>query len=40
MHPMIAQAQVDAISSQLADLEAELCEYEAVRKGKFSVIAP
>ena len=40
MHPMIAQAQVDAVSTQLADLEAELREYEAVRKGKFSVIAP
>ena len=39
MHPMIAQAQVDAVSSQLADLEAELREYEAVRKGEFSVEA-
>ena len=31
---MIAQAQVDAVSSQLADLEAELREYEAVREGE------
>ena len=34
---MIAQAQVDAVSSQLADLEAELREYEAIREGKFQV---
>ncbi len=32
---MIAQAQVDAVSSQLADLEAELREYEAIRSGTF-----
>ena len=37
VHPMIAQAQVDAVSSQLADLEAELREYEAVRDGRFEV---
>lgn len=37
MHPMIAQAQVDSVSSQLADLEAELREYEAVRDGRFEV---
>ena len=36
---MIAQAQVDAVSSQLADLEAELREYEAVRDGRFEVEA-
>ena len=35
IHPMIAQAQMDAVSSQLADLEAELREYEAVRDGRF-----
>ena len=39
MHPMIAQAQVDAVSSQLADLEAELREYEAIREGGFEVEA-
>ena len=39
MHPMIAQAQVDAVSGQLADLEAELREYEAVRDGRFEVEA-
>ena len=37
IHPMIAQAQVDAVSSQLSDLEAELREYEAVREGKFQM---
>ena len=35
IHPMIAQAQLDAVSSQLVDLEAELREYEAVREGRF-----
>jgi len=39
MHPMIAQAQVDAVSSQLADLEAELREYEAIREGRFEMEA-
>ena len=37
IHPMIARAQVDAVSSQLADLEGELREYEAIREGKFQV---
>ena len=35
IHPMIARAQADAVSSQLADLEAELREYEAIREGGF-----
>ena len=39
VHPMIAQAQVDAVSSQLADLEADLREYEAIREGGFEVEA-
>ena len=39
VHPMIAQAQVAAVSSQLADMEAELREYEAVRDGRFEVEA-
>ena len=39
IHPIIAQAQVDAVSSQLADLEVELREYEAVREGEFQVEA-
>ena len=37
IHPMIAQAQVDAVSSQLADLEEELREYESVREGRFQM---
>ena len=39
MHPMIAQAQVEAVSRQLAELEAELREYEAIRDGRFEVDA-
>ena len=39
VHPMIAQAQVDAVGSQLADMEAELREYEAVKEGRFEVEA-
>ena len=39
VHPIIAQAQVDAVSSQLADLEAELREYQAIREGRFEVEA-
>ena len=39
IHPLIAQAQVDAVSSQLADLKAELREYEAIREGEFQVEA-
>ena len=35
VHPINAQAQVGAVSSQLADLEAELREYESVRAGEF-----
>ena len=35
LHPLIAKAQEDAISSQLADLESELREYESLKAGKF-----
>ena len=35
IHPLIAKAQEDALRSQLADLEAELCEYESLKAGKF-----
>ena len=34
-HPRIAQAQQEAVSSQLADLERELREYEALKQGDF-----
>ena len=35
LHPLIAKAQEDAISSQLADLESELREYESLKAGRF-----
>jgi ribosome-binding protein aMBF1 (putative translation factor) len=35
LHPLIAKAQEDAISSQLADLENELREYESLKAGEF-----
>ena len=35
LHPHIAKAQEDAISSQLADLESELREYESLKAGQF-----
>ena len=35
--PLIAKAQQDAINSQLADLEGELKEYEAVKAGGFDL---
>ena len=31
LHPRIAQAQIDAVSSQLADLESELSDYQVSR---------
>ncbi len=34
-HPLIAKAQEDALSSQLADLQEELREYEALKAGEF-----
>ena len=37
VHPLIAWAREDAVSSQLADLEAELREYESVKAGNFQV---
>lgn len=35
VHPLIAKARTDAVRSQLADLEMELAEYEALKKGDF-----
>ena len=35
VHPLIAKAQVDAASSQLADLREQLREYESLKSGKF-----
>ncbi len=37
IHPLIAKAQENALRSQLADLEAELREYESLKAGKFSI---
>ena len=37
LHPLIAKAQEDAISSQLADLESELREYESLKAGEFQM---
>ena len=37
LHPLIAKAQEDALSSQLADLENELHEYEALKAGDFQM---
>ena len=38
IHPLLRQAQIDALQSQLDDLHAQLEEYEALRSGRFSVI--
>ena len=37
VHPLIAKAQEDALSSQLADLEGELREYESLKAGEFQL---
>ena len=34
-HPLIAKAQEEALSSQLADLQMELREYESLKSGEF-----
>ncbi|MCY4625620.1 MAG: helix-turn-helix transcriptional regulator [Chloroflexi bacterium] len=36
-HPLIAKAQIEAIESQLTDLEHELREYELLRSGDFQL---
>ncbi len=35
VHPLIAKARVDAVSSQLADLRKQLREYESLKSGNF-----
>lgn len=35
VHPMLAKTQVDAVSSQVADLRKQLREYESLKSGKF-----
>ena len=37
IHPLIAEAQENAVRSQLADLEKELREYESLKEGKFHI---
>ena len=37
LHPLIAKAQEDALSSQLADMESELSEYESLKAGDFEL---
>lgn len=37
LHPRIAQAQEDAIRSQLSDLEEELRQYESLKAGGFEL---
>ncbi len=39
VHPLIAKAQEDALQSQLADLEEQLQEYEALKAGYFDLDA-
>ena len=34
-HPLIIKAQEDALSSQIADMEGEMREYESLKAGKF-----
>jgi ribosome-binding protein aMBF1 (putative translation factor) len=38
VHPRLRKGQEDALRSQLADLEAELKQYEALRSGKRRII--
>ena len=37
VHPLIAKASKEAVASQLADLKAELREYESLKTGKFEM---
>ena len=39
LHPLIAKAQEDAMSSQLVDLEEELRDYETLKAGGFDLDA-
>ena len=39
VHPLLRKAQTDALRSQLADLRAELKQYEALRSGKQTKLA-
>ena len=37
IHPLIAKAEEDAVASQLADLEAQMREYENLKAGGFQM---
>ena len=37
VHPLIAKAQEDALTSQLSDLEEQLHEYESLKAGNFEI---
>ncbi|MBI3796462.1 MAG: helix-turn-helix domain-containing protein [Deltaproteobacteria bacterium] len=39
VHPVLHKAQIDALKSQLGDLQHELAEYETLRSGKRKVVA-
>src|SRR6266511_3466298 len=39
LHPMLHKAQIDALKSQLEDLQHELAEYETLRSGKRKIVA-
>lgn len=39
VHPVLHKAQIDALKSQLGDLQRELAEYEVLRSGKRKIVA-
>jgi len=39
LHPVLHKAQIDALKSQLGDLQRELAEYETLQSGKRKVVA-
>ena len=39
VHPVLHKAQIDALKSQLGDLQRELTEYETLRSGKRKIVA-
>ena len=38
IHPLLRQAQIDALQNQLQDLRAQIEEYEALKSGRYQVI--
>jgi ribosome-binding protein aMBF1 (putative translation factor) len=38
VHPVLHKAQIDALKSQLEDLQRELAEYETLRSGKRKIV--